>query len=354
MSTPNARRDALLAEARSISDKSTIISKSDAKRIDVILAQVKELRSAEEIRTVHGAELRNYISTHRPKAEVRTAFDTTTASGLVPQLFADGYRAHLVSYNAWQRAGSTLLTTGSSGADMKFPVLNDLGNTGVVLTESSQLTTTIPAIEQVTLKGFPYHSGGIQASLEILQDSAVDIVDLVQKALAVRIGGVTQGAFTNGIANGDTSLLSALTVGVTTAGTNITPPSITELTSMIASINPAYLGDAGWMMHPSIKAQMAALTAGGLRVYPELTADGTFLGYPVTLNTDMPSAFATNSLTMLFGSFSNGVVVRDNNPAFVVNMQSRAEFGAVVYSLLHRQSAKLVNSDALKVLKQHV
>jgi HK97 family phage major capsid protein len=358
MSTRIAAREALLKEARALSS-APVISKSDAKKIDVILSQLAEMRlqdDAEIKHNNHREELRNYIVTDRdPRKEVRTAFDTTSAAGLIPQLFIDGYRTHLTSFNAWQRAGSTVVPTGTSGADAKVPVLNDLANLpGIVLVENSQLTTTIPAFESVTLKGFPYHSGGIQASIELLQDSAVDIVNMVQKALAVRIGTVTQAAFTNGITNGDSSLLSALTVGVTTAGTNTTPPSLTELTNMIATISPAYLGDAAWMMHPTIKAQMAALTASSLRLYPEITDDGKLLGYPIVLNTDCPSAFATNSLTMLFGSFSEGINIRDTDPAFTVNTQSRAEFGAVVYSILHRQSAKLVNSDAVKVLKQHV
>jgi HK97 family phage major capsid protein len=110
-----------------------------------------------------------------------------------------------------------------------------------------------------------------------------------------------------------------------------------------------------WMMHPTIKAILAQQTStlSGERQYPSVAEDNTLLGYEIVANSDMASAFASNSLTLAFGSFQQNVVITQAPALLCSDYESRAEYNQGLWNLLHRQSAKVVNADATRILKQH-
>jgi HK97 family phage major capsid protein len=67
----------------------------------------------------------------------------------------------------------------------------------------------------------------------------------------------------------------------------------------------------------------------------------------------MPSAFAANAQTVVFGNVKRGVTIREVTPILVVSRERFAEQGMMYASMTHRQDCQVVDSAALAVLQQH-
>jgi HK97 family phage major capsid protein len=146
----------------------------------------------------------------------------------------------------------------------------------------------------------------VRLSVQLLQDAAFDIESWLIKALATRIGRVTNRHFT--IGNGTTQPEGI----VTAAGAGVLDASLTidyaDLIALEHSVDDAYRANAEWMFHDTTLLtlkQMKAVEDGRPLWLPGLAvnAPDTILGYPYVINQAMPEA-AAEEKGILFGDFS--------------------------------------------------
>jgi HK97 family phage major capsid protein len=123
----------------------------------------------------------------------------------------------------------------------------------------------------------------------------------------------------------------------------------------LQALDAGYLSGSVYSFSPAVERALKAMTnIDGLPVFPEMRSGKVLLGFPYVLNTAMPSAFASNAQTVVFGNFKRGVLIREVTPVLVVSRERFAEQGMMYASMTHRQDCQLVDANALAVLQQHV
>ena len=155
--------------------------------------------------------------------------------------------------------------------------------------------------------------------IELLQDSSIDVVGLINKRMRDRIGRIQNTKFTLGSGAGEPNgLVTASTVGkVGIVGQTVTV-IYDDLVDLIDSVDYAY-GDqmTGFMMSQSMRKVVRKIKDSTGRPiwtpnYDAGIAGGfsdELLGYKVTLNNDMPVP-AANAKSLAFGAFKN-YMIRD-------------------------------------------
>src|SRR5690606_8911689 len=99
------------------------------------------------------------------------------------------------------RSVATILRT-DSGASLPIPTMNDTSNKGAILAENSQTSEQVLTFNQLVLESYKYTSKHILVSVELLQDSAINVAEFIGKALGTRIARITNDHFTTGSGNG--------------------------------------------------------------------------------------------------------------------------------------------------------
>src|ERR1051326_7717278 len=111
----------------------------------------------------------------------------------------------------------------ASGSDMPFPTSDDTSNKGAILAENTQVSEVDITFGQLVLHAFKYSSKLVLVARELLEDSAVNIPELIGKALGERIGGIQNDHFTTGDASSKPNgIVTASTAGVTATGLTAT------------------------------------------------------------------------------------------------------------------------------------
>lgn len=145
------------------------------------------------------------------------ATGTGAAGGFtVPTAFATSVFETMLAYGGIaQRA--TILNT-DSGSEMLFPTMNDTGNIGEILAENDEDSDEDAAFGQRTLGAYKYTSKIVRVSIELLQDTAVNIEELIPRLLGERIGRATAKHYAAGTGAGQpTGLFTSATAGVNAA-----------------------------------------------------------------------------------------------------------------------------------------
>lgn len=253
------------------------------------------------------AVLQPYYGATPANIQTRALLTTGSAGATVPE---DFYRRLVEAMKAWggmRKARTTKLET-TTGASLPIPLVDDTHNEGEILGEGSNTDTdgTDPEYGSKTLGAYMYTSKMVRLSVQLLQDAAFDIESWLIKALATRIGRVTNRHFT--IGNGTTQPEGI----VTAAGAGVLDASLTidyaDLIALEHSVDDAYRANAEWMFHDTTLLtlkQMKAVEDGRPLWLPGLAvnAPDTILGYPYVINQAMPEA-AAEEKGILFGDFS--------------------------------------------------
>lgn len=139
-----------------------------------------------------------------------TAGGNTTQSQFLAELIRP-----LRNFASVLNAGARIITT-SSGTDLVVPRLNGPG-AAAAATEAGNLTGTDPSFNQVTLKAYKFGDyRGI--SRELVEDSAIDIEELIVTLIGENIGALLGEKLAVGSGSGETAgLITAATVGKTGA-----------------------------------------------------------------------------------------------------------------------------------------
>lgn len=258
--------------------------------------------------------------------------------------------------------GAELVTT-DSGNPLPWPTNDDTAN------EGEQLGENLPAGEQdVTfgqkeLGAYTYSSKMVKVSLQLIQDTGIDIEGFLARRLGERLGRIENKRFTNG--NGATQPQGYIT-GATTGKTTAASGAITlnEIIDLIHSVDPAYRasGRCRFKLHDLILAFVRKIRddSGGAGLgrpiwepSVQVGVPDLLLGYPYTVNQDQDSTLETTKKTMAFGDFESAFVVRKVNGGQMMRLAERfAESLQVAFLGFERADSIVQDTSAVKLLVQ--
>ena len=248
-------------------------------------------------------------------SEVRAQGVATGAAGgfLVPQGF-------LASLQVAQKLETSMLDVADvietdNGADLLWPTFDGTAQVGTIVSENTPITDLDVSFGSKTIKAHMYSSRMVKASLQVLQDSAFDLEgSFLPDELGRRIGRALNLHFTIGVGTTEPQgIVTGLPVGVTAAAGATTTYRYSELLALKHSVNPAYRGQARWLMSDGGVLALSTLvdTTGRPIWAPSLVAGAPdlLLGHPITINTDM-AAPAANAKSVVFGDIRRAYLIR--------------------------------------------
>ncbi|CAB4192388.1 COG4653 Predicted phage phi-C31 gp36 major capsid-like protein [uncultured Caudovirales phage] len=256
------------------------------------------------------------------------------------------------------RQVSTVYRT-ASGTDMPFPTNNDTGNKGAILAENTQVSEVDPTFGQLVLNSYKYSSKLVLIARELLQDSAVNIPELIGQILGERIGRIQNDHFTTGDNSSKPNgvVTAATSASVTTASALVI--SYDNLVDLVHALDPAYrmnarfmFSDAALKVIKKIKvAQYSGDTVGAPLWIPGLAGmlGDTIMGYPYTVNQSV-AVPAASAKAVLFGDFSK-YLIRDVSDVRLVRMEERyADYDQVGFTAFVRSDADLLDAGTHPVV----
>ncbi len=250
------------------------------------------------------------------------------------------------------RQVSTVFRT-ASGTDMPFPTNNDTSNKGAILAENTQVAEVDATFGQLVLNSYKYSSKLVLVARELLQDSAVNIPQMIGQILGERIGRIQNDHFTTGDNSSKPNgvVTAATSASITTA--SATAISYDNLVDLVHKLDPAYRGNARFMFNDGalkiikkIKvAQYSGDTVGAPLWIPGLAgmlAD-TIMGYPYVINQSVDTP-AASTKSVLFGDFSK-YLIRDVSDVRLIRMEERyADYDQVGFTAFVRSDADLLDA----------
>lgn len=325
-------------------------SKSGASRdgeISVMDAVALYLRNGTNVSPEQAIAIRNAMST-----------TTTTEGGYtVPSEVAAMVIDKLKAYGG-MRDVATILPT-STGVSMNWPTSDGTADVGAIVGQNTAVSAQDITFGTVGLNPFYYTSNKIALPLELIQDSAIDVVAYVIDRLATRIARIQNTHFTVGAG---TTLPDGVIPRAGTGKTGTTGQTLTvtydDLIDLKHSVNRAYRANASYMMNDLSVAIVSKLKdTTGRPIWTPGDAESivggkpdTLCGYPVVINDDV-AVMAANAKSIAFGDFSK-YTVRDVANTTVIRRFDDSAFALanqVGFCGWTRSGGNLLDTAAVKV-----
>lgn len=287
-------------------------------------------------------------------ADIRATMSTTTGSegGYTVQTdIAKTVADALKEYGGIRNVATVIQT--EMGNPMSFPTSNGTSEVGELIPENTSATGQDPAFGTLSLNVFKFSSKVIAVPIELLQDSSVDIEAFVLKRITDRLGRITNQMFTTGTGTAQPrGIVTAAASGVVGATGQTTSITYDDLIDLVHSVDPAYRmsSQCGFMLHDTTMREVRKLKDDSGRPVFLPGYDGladampdTILGYPVTINQDMP-VMAADAKSVLFGDFSR-YYVRDvlQNTLHRFEDSAYAKLGQVGFLAWARSGGNLID-----------
>ena len=299
------------------------------------------------------------------RLKVFGAMSTTTGSegGYTVSPLVAGDLLDMLKGYGWMRQVAADITT-LNGSDLGYPTSNGTAETGELVPQNTPATAGDPSFNTRPMNTFKYSSMVFTVPVELLQDSAVDIVMLIMQRARDRIGRVQNLHFTTGTGTGQpTGLVTAASVGkVGTTGQTLTI-TYDDLADLADSIDEAQLGmpdrqigmpevTPGWMLSQTMRKVVRKLkdTAGRPIWMPAIGSERPqLMDYPVYINNDMPVP-AANAKSLAFGNLRS-YLVRDALDVTLFRFEDSAFAlkGQVGFLAWARAAGNLLDTGAVKV-----
>jgi len=269
------------------------------------------------------------------------AVGSGAAGGFItPQSFADRFTQSLKQYDQLFDV-ATLLET-DTGTGCNFPMDDDTSAVATIVLENAPSLITSPVMfDSVTFGRCPmWRSGLVNASTELVSDSAFDLAGLLAKSFARRFARGVGAAFV-------TQLLADADVAVTSASPTVVTPD--ELLSLMGALDASYAMRGVFLM--SFASYIAFLkqkgsTGGSYLLEPELDAEGypTLFGRRCYLSPSMPAIAALGKVAA-FGDVTRFIRRQVRNTLSVkVYIERFAELGQVAFESFLRTDGKLAKA----------
>lgn len=292
-----------------------------------------------------------------PLREIRAGLDVAT-SGAGKETIPAGFFAELdrklLAYSGARQVARVVNTP--SGNSLPWPKVDDTSNSGALLSEATTIGTSVdPTFSAVTLGSYKFSSKAVLISAELLEDSAFNLSDLIGSLLAERLGRVMGTYDTTGTGSSEPEgIVSGSAAGKTAASTTAFTPD--EVIDLVHSVDIAYRNErCGFMMHDTVvKAIRKFKDNDGMYLWQpsmQLGVPDRLLGYPMTVNNNMDSAFTTGKKLVLFGDFSHFVIRDVGATRFYRLDELYRGTDQTGFVALRRMDSKVIQSAAIKHLK---
>jgi HK97 family phage major capsid protein len=314
-----------------------------------------------------------YLRTGRPNAdlqELRNAQQVGTDSE-GGYLVSPEFRQKLVEVRAAFGGLAAEVDTFSTdkGGALEYPSLDDTANSGDITAEEAAFVDGDDlAFGTVALGAFKYTSTGagtttpLRVSVELMQDSQVDVQSLVARALGTRIQRKQAVDWVNG--NGTTLPFGLLHDGLTADVVLDVEATIAylELTQVEEALDPEYEQNAKWLMSKGTWMAVKRLEDDNGRplVLPQAQSGigqaptRELLGYPVVIDQGCNAVTADGVAGgfAALGDLREAYVIRRVAPfTLVVNPWSRANNGQIEYVAWERADGNIQNRSAYATLE---
>lgn len=258
----------------------------------------------------------------------------------------------LLAFGGMRQAAQVFRTT--TGADLPWPDLDDTSQEGEIVGENLQVNQQDLTFGQTVLNAFKYSSKMIKVSVEFLQDSSINVAQVIGEALGTRIGRVTNRHFTTGTGSGQPRGIVTAAVSDVTLGGLLGDISYDEIVDIEHSVDPEYRVNASWMFNDLTLRQIKKLrddsgaTAGtGRPLWLPGLVQGepdTILGYPFIINQAVPLLSTPSAKSVVFGDLSK-YKIRDVREVTLLRLDERfAEFHQVAFLAFSRHDGDIINA----------
>lgn len=294
---------------------------------------------------------------------IRNTMSTSTGSEggfTVQPIVAATLIEALKDFGAMRRVAERLVT--GSGADLSFPATDGTSEEGEIIAQNVTATDLDVSFSTVPLNTYKFSSKVVTIPFELLQDSSVDVVGLVNRRLRERIGRIQNRMFTTGTGTGQPFGI-AVAAGVGKTGTTGQTTSVIydDLVDLVDSIDPAYQVEAlKWMFNQTVRRTVRKLKdTTGRPIWTPAYDEGIsaktpdlLLGYPVEINNHMPAP-AANAKSISFGDHSK-YTVRDAMELTMFRFEDSAYIkkGQIGFLAWARAGGNLTDANSVK-LYQH-
>jgi HK97 family phage major capsid protein len=369
---------------------------SELDRLDATIAREQRVakleREAEEARAANrplneGGEARGQEQPAKP--EYRDAFVALARAGFNPQELSDEQRAVIKEGVAEFRAQSltagaggytvptelaavvdktlkmwgpmydeaicTVLNT-SGGNPLDFPKTDDTAVAVAQHTEAAAMTDdggVDATFTKMTLGAFAYDTEWVQISMELLQDSAVNIEQFIGELLGERLARRVNSELTVGDGTGDPlGIVAASAAGKTAAG--VAAFTADEIIDLLHSVDPAYRAS------PKCRFQFNDTTLAATRKLKDGNGQyiwsmgdiragepGRLLGFAYSVNQAMVNA-ATGTKPIIFGDHSKYFVRKVGAP--VIGVRREYYWPNIGLAGIVRLDGDLIQTAAVKHL----
>ena len=323
---------------------------------DAFIALARAGFDPQEISPEMRAVLKAGVTKFEERAQ--TAGTTTAGGYTVPTDLAATVDKTLKAWGPmYDEAICTVLNT-SGGNPLDFPTVDDTARVVAQHTEAGAMTDDggeDVVFGKLTLGAFAYDTEWLQISMELLQDSAINVETFIGELLGERLARRVNVELTTGDGTGDPQgIVVASTAGKTAALT--TAFTADEIIDLLHSVDPAYRASpkARFMMHDTVLAAVRKLKDGdGTYIWSmgdiRSGVPGTLLGNPYSVNQAMSSAFTTGQKLILYGDFSKYYVRKVGSP--VIGVRREYYWPNIGLAGIVRLDGDLIQTGAVKHLK---
>lgn len=289
-------------------------------------------------------------------AEKRAQSTTTTAGGYtIPEGFAGRIVEYLAMVSELTMWANIIRT--DTGNTVPFPINDDNSNTGELIGENSDLSSSSADLvfSVYNMGAYKMSSKLIKVSAELAQDNGVNLIDYLAKRLAIRVGKVANTYYTTGTGSSQPKGFLQTRGKVTSSTSTFTQAELVDLQD---SIDPAYRGSnkIAWAMHSNILSEIKQLAMASDKygaVWAPSYRDGEpdrILGKPYFFNQAMSSTSATGDKIVAYGDWSKFNIRIVNDFTLKVLSERYAEYDQTAYVGLMRTDSFLENTAAVKYM----
>lgn len=294
-------------------------------------------------------------------AEMRALNVGTDSAGgyTAPEGFRSKVTETLKAFGGVRRLAEVITT--ADGTDLPWPTNDDTANSGTgVQAESTVVAEQDLTFGQKQLGAFMYPSGIVRVSLQLLQDSGIDLESFLGRKLGERIARKQSPHFVTGTGSGQPQgIVTGGVVGKTGATGQVTSVIYDDLVDLVHSVDPAYRENAdecGWLMNDATFAKVRKLkdSTGRPLVEPDVKrgVPNSILGFRVVIDQAMPD-MAASAKSIAFGNVRAGYIIREVRGIAVVRLVERymdvLQHGFIGY----QRADGLVQDSAAYKLYQH-
>ena len=204
-------------------------TQSEPDTIDALTAVALYLRHGNNVTAEQAIAIRNAMSTTTP-AEGGYTVPAEIATMVVDAMKAFG----------GMREVSQIISTAGGNA-LNYPTSDGTAEVGEIVAENAAATGQDVTFGTVAVNPFKYSSKKIALPVELIQDSAIDVVQFVVNRLATRLARIINQHYTTGDGSakpyGVAARAAAGKVGATGTATSVT---YDDLIDLVYSVNSAY------------------------------------------------------------------------------------------------------------------